>query len=89
MKNFAKPSAMEYKSVQFLFFFLSRIFFGKRLEEEKNFQNTNYFYEISKMEKNFEIPKKSQDYVFSFNNGKDDKSYSLLNEKLDKYYNLK
>lgn len=39
--------------------------------------------------KNFEIPTKSQDLVFSFNNS--EKGFSLLSEKMntEKYFNLK
>lgn len=59
----------------------------KNLEDIKK----NNFYD-SKVEKNYEVPKKSEEFMFSFNNGKDEKGFSLLNDKIlssDKYFNLK
>jgi len=62
------------------------------LDDEKKLKNNNYFYEASKVEKAFEVPKKNPEFLFTFNNGREEKGYSLLNEKIlssEKYCNLK
>ena len=59
----------------------------KHMEDIKK---TNFF--DSKAEKNYEAPKKNEEFVFSFNNGRDERGFSLLNDKIlssDKYFNLK